>query len=315
MMDSFAIAAGGATFLRNRIDTYVKQGMKQKEAESKAFIDFQEIAEATQQSARPDMISQQQASPLGRLILAFQNTPMQYMRLAKKSMLDLVNGRGDAKTHVSRIIYYGAVQNLIFYSLQSALFAMMFGLEDKEDEEEFFKKKKDRVANSMLDGILRGIGVGGAVVSTVKNMAIKFAQEQDKSWNSDEYAVLMEMLNVSPPIGIKARKLTSATKTYKYNKKVIDEMETFDIDNPVWDAVGNVVESTTNVPLARLHRKTMNIREALNQENEAWQRIALALGWSRWDVGVSNKEIEDIKKKIKKNKKISKKKNRVIILH
>ena len=315
MMDSFAIAAGGATFLRNRIDTYVKQGMKQKEAESKAFIDFQEIAEATQQSARPDMISQQQASPLGRLILAFQNTPMQYMRLAKKSMLDLVNGRGDAKTHVSRIIYYGAVQNLIFYSLQSALFAMMFGLEDKEDEEEFFKKKKDRVANSMLDGILRGIGVGGAVVSTVKNMAIKFAQEQDKSWNSDEYAVLMEMLNVSPPIGIKARKLTSATKTYKYNKKVIDEMETFDIDNPVWDAVGNVVESTTNVPLARLHRKTMNIREALNQENEAWQRIALALGWSRWDVGVSNKEIEDIKKKIKKNKKKSKKKNRVIILH
>lgn len=315
MMDSFAIAAGGATFLRNRIDTYVKQGMKQKEAESKAFIDFQEIAEATQQSARPDMISQQQASPLGRLILAFQNTPMQYMRLAKKSMLDLVNGRGDAKTHVSRIIYYGAVQNLIFYSLQSALFAMMFGLEDKEDEEEFFKKKKDRVANSMLDGVLRGIGVGGAVVSTVKNMAIKFAQEQDKSWNSDEYAVLMEMLNVSPPIGIKARKLTSATKTYKYNKKVIDEMETFDIDNPVWDAVGNVVESTTNVPLARLHRKTMNIREALNQENEAWQRIALALGWSRWDVGVSNKEIEDIKKKIKKNKKKSKKKNRVIILH
>ena len=44
----------------------------------------------------------------------------------------------------------------------------------------------------------------------------------------------MEMLNVSPPLGIKARKLVNAEKTLNYNKKVIDEMETFDIDNPQW---------------------------------------------------------------------------------
>ena len=58
LADSFAIAIGGASFYRNRISTYTKQGLSRVEAEKKAFIDFQELAESTQQSARPDMLSQ-----------------------------------------------------------------------------------------------------------------------------------------------------------------------------------------------------------------------------------------------------------------
>ena len=91
--DSFAIAIGGASFFRNRTNTYRKQGLTKEQAEEKAFLDFQEIAEETQQSARPDMISQQQASPLGRFILAFQNVTSQYTRIVKKSYLDLINRR------------------------------------------------------------------------------------------------------------------------------------------------------------------------------------------------------------------------------
>ena len=163
----------------------------------------------------------------------------------------------------------------------------------------------------MIDGILRGIGVGGAIVSTLKNMAIKFAEQEDKKFNKDESAVLMEMLNVSPPIGIKARKLVSAQKTYQYNKKVINEMELADIDNPAWQSVGNVVESVTNVPLARMHNKTMNLREALNQENEAWQRIAMSLGWNRWDVGVKNQDVEEIKDQLKNQKTYKRKKSKL----
>ena len=75
--DSFAIAFGGASFYRNALNKYEKQGMKKNDAMNQAWLDFQEIAEETQQSSRPDLISQQQAGPLGRLILAWQNTPMQ----------------------------------------------------------------------------------------------------------------------------------------------------------------------------------------------------------------------------------------------
>ena len=310
--DSFAISSGGATFYRNRINTYLKEGLTQQEAEQKAWTDFSEVSEATQQSARPDMISQQQASVLGRMILAFQNTPSQYARLIKKAGLDLINGRGDAKTHISKIIYYGAVQNLIFYGLQSALFGMMFG-DDDDEEDEFFAQRKDRIANSMIDGILRGSGVGGAVVSTIKNMAIKYAEQSGKKWGKDTSPLLVEALNVSPPIGIKARKLVSAQKTMNYNREVIKRMKTFDIDNPVWSAVGNTTEALTNVPLARLHNKVMNVREAANNENEAWQRVALMLGWNRWDVQIPRSEkIEGIKQEIRDEKSAARKEKQKI---
>ena len=92
--DSFAIATGGATLYRNRVNTYIKQGKSKAEAEKLAFLDFRDLAEESQQSARADKISQQQASTLGRIVLSFANTPSQYARLMDKAGRDLINGRG-----------------------------------------------------------------------------------------------------------------------------------------------------------------------------------------------------------------------------
>ena len=131
--DSFAIASGGATFYRNRLKSLIKDGMPQKEAEAQAFQDFREIAEESQQSSRPDRISAQQAGPMGRVILAFANTPAQYARLMQKAASDLKNRRGDDKTNISKILYYGAIQNVIFNALQQALFAMAFDDEEPSD--------------------------------------------------------------------------------------------------------------------------------------------------------------------------------------
>jgi len=307
--DNIAIATGGSTFLRNRINTYLKQGLSKKEAESKAWTDFQILAEATQQSARPDMVSQQQASPLGKIILAFQNVTSQFNRLGKKAFLDIKNRRitpGNTTqlqsdmSNLSRIAYYFAIQNLVFYSLQSALFMAMF---DEDEEDEKWLKKKERMINGSIDSVLRGTGVWGAAVSTLKNMAIKWHEQRDKGYNADESAVLMEMLNVSPPLGIKARKVVNAERTLNYNKKVIDEMDVFDIDNPQWSAVTNYIEATTNVPLNRLYNKTQNVRQSLDSQNSALERVLMFSGWSQWNLGIESQEIEDIKEKEKKKKK------------
>ena len=118
----------------------------------------------------------------------------------------------------------------------------------------------------------------------------------------------MEMLNVSPPLGIKARKMVNAERTLNYNKKVIDEMETFDIDNPMWSAVTNYIEATTNAPTNRMYNKTQNVRQSLNNQNEAYQRALLFGGWSQWNIDVENEKMEKIKAKTKKKKKKSKKK-------
>ena len=303
--DSFAISAGGATFYRNRVNKYLKEGFTQQEADSKAFDDFQEIAEQTQQSSRPDKISQEQASVLGRLILAFQNTPMQYNRLIKKAALDLINNRGDVKANVSRILYYGAVQNLIFGALQNALFAV-FG--DDEEDEEFLDKKIERIANGTLDTLLRGSGIYGAVLSTVKNTLMTWMQEREKGTKQDNAKILVTALNFSPPIGSKVRKLNSALNTDKWNKGVYEKIPLYNIDNPIWDAAGTSVEAVTNIPLGRIQQKISNLKAASDDQNATWQRAALVLGWDKWSLGVERpEEVEEAKQEVKEESKEQKK--------
>ena len=307
LADSFAIASGGATFYRNRLKMYEKQGLETKEAKKKAWTDFQEIAEKTQQSARPDLISQQQASPLGRLILAFANTPMQYARIMKKGAMDLSSGRGDPKAHVSRILYYGGIQGMIFASLQSGMFSMLF---DDELDEDYIDKKQERVLNTMTDGLLRGTGVAGASVSAIKNGVIRFMNENEKGYNQDYMNVVVDMLNVSPTIGSKVRKLKSAGDSYKWNKDVIPEMG-FDIENPGIYSAANVVSATTNVPLDRLVTKVNNLKGAIDTENETWQRIAMFMGYNRWDLGMDKPEaVVEAKKVVKEKKKVIAKEKR-----
>ena len=305
--DSFAIAAGGATFYRNKIKKYLKQGMSQKEAEQKAFNEFQEIAEETQQSSRPDLISQQQAGTLGRLILAWQNTPMQYTRLTKKAISDLVNNRGDWKSHVSRILYYGAMQNILFGSLQTGLAFLLFGADEDEEDTQ---RKLTRVANGALDTILRGTGVYGAMISTLKNTIMKYAEESKKPFGKKELSkVALEAVQLSPPIGSKLRKIMSAIYSYEYNKGMPEKMG-ITVDNPILDVVGNLVEATTNVPLARAVRKAQNLEEAVSSNHETWKRVALIMGWSKWDLNIKDEDIEKARKEIKIERKKQKEKEK-----
>ena len=299
--DNIAIATGGAPFYRNRVNSYLKDGLSKKEAEAKAFTDFQEITQATQQSARPDMVSMQQASVLGKVILNFQNVTSQFNRLGKKAVLDIKNrritkpNRTQMQSDISnaaRITYYFAVQNVIFYTLQTALFAMMFG-DDEDDNNKLFLKKKERLINGSIDSVLRGTGLYGAIMATLKNVAIAFARQRDVNYNPDESAVLLEALNLSPVVGIKARKIVNAEKTLNYNKGAMEELETFDIDNPAWSAVTNYVEAGTNLPLNRVYNKTMNMRQVLNNEHANWERTLMFLGWSQYNLNIMNDKVKE----------------------
>jgi hypothetical protein len=309
MADSFAIAMGGASFIRNRINKYVSEGMDVKAAEEQSFLDFQEIAEETQQSSRPDRVSQQQASPLGRIVLAFANTPMQYMRLTKKAYLDLKNGRGDAKTNISKIVYYTVLQNVIFGALQSALFASLF--EDEEDEE--LKNKEIRIANSMLDSILRGLGIYGAIASTGKNIILEAKKQADKP-RPDFTQAAIKSLDLSPPLSSKLRKLISTSRAFTY-KNVRDKMtKSYGLENPAYYAIAQSVSALTNVPLDRAIKKADNIRVAMDNDTKLWQSIALSLGYSQWDLGLmeTGKSKKDKRKVLKRRKLIRKKLKRQI---
>jgi len=98
------------------------------------------------------------------------------------------------------------------------------------------------------------------------------------------------------------RKLYSSTQTRKFNRQVMEEMGV-DFDNPIVPAIGTGIEAFTNLPTGRAIQKINNMREAFNDENEMWQRLALMMGWNTWDLNVENSEVEKTKEFIKRRNK------------
>jgi len=315
--DSFAIASGGSTFYRNRVNSLVKSGLSKVEAEKQAFSDFRDSSNESQQSSDPSRVSMEQASSLGRVILAFANTPIQYTRLTKRAVQDLAAGRGDWKSNVSKILYYGAVQNIIFTTLQQAMFGMLFS----DDDDEFQNSRKDQaafnIANSTVDTFLRGSGVAGAFVAMLKNMALEIKRQNDKK-RPDYTKVADKLFTVSPPIDSKFKKLQSAGRTFTYKqelKKIRDKGVA--LDNPAFMAIAKVISAFVNIPADRVLKKLNNIVESTNNENAVWQRIALMMGWGEWELGITDRKTnqarakndsfkgleKSIKKVVKKRKK------------
>ncbi len=288
IIDSVAIASGGSSLYRNRINSYIKKGMSKEKAEAAAYQDWRQLSNEAQQSSDPSRISNLQASNFGRLIFAFANTPMQYTRLTKRALSDLVNKRGDTKTNVSKIVYYMAVQNIIFNTMQSALFAVDF---DEEDEykgrklsrkakalrREFKDKKVERIVNGMSDSVLRGLGFGGAMVSMLKNAGMSYYKEQQKEneFFKDWANVLLSITDISPPVDHKVRKVKAIIEAGKYDSNI----------SPSLEAAINAL-SFLNVPADRVQKKLENIQGAMDRDLDNWQRIAQFLGWADWELGI-----------------------------
>jgi hypothetical protein len=313
LADSFAISFGGATFYRNRIKMYEKQGMKTKEAEKQAWLDFQMLSERTQQSSRADLLSKQQTSLIGRFILPFANTPMQMNRAGMKDILDISKGRykntAELGEKMGRITYYMGAQIAMFAGLQSGMFALM--LNEDDVPEKTVEKSKTYALSSTTDSFLRGFGVQGAVLSAFKNAAIQYAKQSKKPGFSADYTEVGEaLLNISPPIGSKFSKLDRAGDMMKWAKiKKQDEFK-FELGNPSLEASLLTIEAITNAPLHGWHQNAFNIQHALNDDYEMWQRAHMLGGWTPFQVGIQDdkkekeKKIKGIKTKGIKTRKI-----------
>ena len=322
VMDSFAIALGGSTFfinrkkaLLNRVNPDTGKVYTEAEADEKAFQDFYAIAEETQQSSNPARISSQQASIAGRILLSFQNVTMQFNRKTKKSVLDLYNRRKKPGmtqresdlSNLSSVFYYVGMQNLMFNALQQGMFALMF--DEEEDEEKLNLKKQEKLSrtlNGMADSLLFGLGFGGAIISTTKNILLRIADESVK--NKPDYRDIPDdVFDVSSVIDAKYRKLKTAARTFTFNMKEI-KRRGWSLDNPAYLAIAQVISSVTNAPIDRVLQKVNNLRQASDESVRMWQRVALVMGWNGWNFDLpywgrqstidrENKEDEKIKEK------------------
>ena len=288
--DSFAIASGGATFYRNRVNDLIKnEGLSKSEAEVRAMKEFRAESEKSQQSSDPSKISSQQASYLGRIILQYVNTPMQYARLQKRDVQDMVNRRAlpgktlaqSNRTRLSRIAYYAFIQNLMFNALQQAVFAIGFGDDGLDDKDE---KKITKTLNGMLDSSLRGLGLAGVTVQVLKNLGIDI-YERSKRKRPEYTDSYLKLLEFSPAIKSKLSRFRGAAYPFDSKKRRAEVFEKgFSLDNPAYESVAKVVTATTNVPLDRLFGKVNNLKAAADEDTEAWQSLAMVLGWPEWQV-------------------------------
>jgi len=297
--DSNAISFGGATWYRNRLNQLLKEGtMTEKEADKQVMLELRELSEEHQQSSRPDRISRQQSSDIGRLILAFANTPLQLARSHKKAIGNLIYRRGDAKTNMSKAIYYGVAQSIIFVGLQQGLFSLLADDDDELDEKE--KKKLEYALHSGIDGLLRGIGFAGATTAALKSLAMEYyaqyqKRKEGKYVRDGSLKLIQRGLSISPPLSKKIGDIVEAQKfeTWRQYK-----------NDPFYKgfAAANYVSGLTNIPADRVFKKIENLKAASDDKTEAWQSVFLALGWSPYNVGMQWPEIPPKKKKTKKPK-------------
>jgi hypothetical protein len=239
---------------------------------------------------------------------------MQYARLQKRDVQDMVNRRAlpgktlaqSNRTRLSRIAYYAFIQNLMFNALQQAVFAIGFG-DDGIDEED--EKKLVKTLNGMIDSSLRGLGFAGVTVQVLKNLGIDIYErsKRDRPEYTDSYKKLLEF---SPAIKSKLSKFESAAYPFDSKKRREEVFEKgFSLDNPAYESMAKVVTATTNVPLDRLFKKVNNLKAAASEDAEAWQSVAMVLGWPEWQVKDRKNYVEAPKteeEKIKINEERSK---------
>ena len=184
--------------------------------------------------------------------------------------------------------------------MQQALFALAFSDEEPEDEKK--EEKYLNIANGMLDSILRGTGIGGAIVTVGKNTLIKISKELEKD-RPQLKNIALEAAKISPPVSAKLSRLQQAGRSYDWNK---EEMMTkgLSLDNPAFLAGANVITAFTNIPLDRALKKANNVVSATSQDLETWERIGLLGGWQDWELGIDKED----KKEKKKPTKITRKK-------
>jgi len=254
-VDSLAIALGGEAF--------VNSGGTEAQ--------WIEQSEEAQQSSRPDRVSQWQTTGISKFVLAFANTPAQYFRLGQKALRTIRDPKSTTKDKLgaaSKVLWYMAAQNAIFVALQSA----SHGIFDDEEEE------VKAAYNSMADSLLRGMGLYGAVISSLKNVLVEADRQSEKS-NPDYVNAVLKATTISPPLNKKINDLLAIGRGYNYQRE----------DRHV-TAVAKGIAVTTNLP-ADWAQKKFNAAAELWQDNYGpWQKFLMFLGYSPYALDKEKEE-------------------------
>ena len=275
--DKNAIANGGAAFMAGKYMDYVKNGMDEKQALDQAYVDFFKVTEETQQSTLPERLGREQTTPIGRYILAFANTPMQYNRKISRAIQDLKGLKGDNSAEgkarkrqaVGEIVWYMGAQNAIFGSLQSLSFAAL-GFDEGDDEQ-----RAGRWANSLVNTLLRGAGLYGALAAAAKD-AIRAAMNDKDAADA--------IIGASPALGSMVRNIRKATgsKPVYPRSALLDDIDT-DVAKTIYQTAAGL--TAVGFPAEKALKIGEQVADMIYSELNVIERLARAAGYERYQIG------------------------------
>ena len=279
--DLGAILLGGSSYVVNHQKALLKENpdMSADEAFDIAFKQMQKSAETTQQSRKAIKVSAEQRSVLGKLLLSFKTTQLQYGREARAEMYRIKRlGKGETaeeqaeideakRKAIAKILYYRVVSNIMFSAASSLFFAAL-----KEGEEPDEIKK---MGLSIIEFNLYGYGVQG----TLAAMGLRLINELGTQLSDDKFnsaKILKNILGVSPAISIATGQVDKAKWAHKDNNKIL------------LGALG--FETFTQVPLAKITAHIQNLQYLANKDASIAIKLATAIGVPPHVSGIKTKK-------------------------
>ena len=154
-------------------------------------------------------------------------------------------------------------QNALFTSLQGATYALVPGLEQDDENEDALD-----AINSISESILRGMGLYGAVINTLKNIAVEGYKQEEFSKRPNHVKTFMKALTISPPLQHKIRNLEGAGKAATKGEYV--------------EAAAKA-GAVANLPTDWTLKKYNAVKQWNDDKYNAFQKALLALGWSEYN--------------------------------
>lgn len=255
------------------------------DSESKAFRDFMFKTNESQQSSRPERISQEQATRGGRFFLMFANTQMQYSRVMKKTRNRIKKGIGNKLENFARYGYYAVVAHALFNAVQQLTF-LVPGIGDDDEEREKYAYS----LNNYSDSVLRGLGLRGQYISFVKNFILSQFDVNiitKPSVKSGRNKPLIEGLaKIAPPVDAKYRRIKQLE--YFRNKAMQKYKRGYDLDQlgPEYLEMAIQALAIANIPADRVRQLAQNYYNVfdMSADYQAHHRLLMFLGWPDYQI-------------------------------
>jgi hypothetical protein len=254
------------------------------ESESKAFRDFMFKTNESQQSSRPERISQEQATRGGRFFLMFANTQMQYSRVMKKVRNRIKKGIGNKLENFARYGYYAVVAHALFNAVQQLTF-LVPGIGDDDEEREKYAYS----LNNYSDSLLRGLGLRGQYISFIKNFILS-QFDVNIITNADPKArrkpLIEGLTKIAPPLDAKYRRVKQLE--YFRNKAMQKYKQGYDLDQlgPEYMEMAIQALAIANIPADRVRQLAQNYYNVfdMSADYQAHHRLLMFLGWPDYQI-------------------------------